>query len=40
MNAGICILLLLSYSLEGWTFGWRDPFAVLLIPAFVLAVRD
>jgi len=40
MNAGICVVLLLSYSLEGWAFGWRDPFALLLIPAFVLAVRE
>jgi cellulose synthase/poly-beta-1,6-N-acetylglucosamine synthase-like glycosyltransferase len=39
-NAGICAALLLSYSLEGWTFGWRDPFALLLIPAFALAVRE
>lgn len=40
MNAGICAVLVLSYSLEGWTFGWRDPFALLLIPAFVLGVRE
>lgn len=40
MNAGLCALLLVSYSLEGWNFGWRDPFALLLIPAFVLAVRE
>jgi cellulose synthase/poly-beta-1,6-N-acetylglucosamine synthase-like glycosyltransferase len=40
MNAGICAVLLLSYSLEGWTYGWRDLFAFLLIPAFVLAVRE
>ena len=40
MNAGFCAALLLAYSLEGWTFGWRDPFAILLIPAFMLAVRE
>jgi len=40
MNAAMCAVLLLSYSLEGWIFGWRDPFALLLIPAFVLAVRE
>jgi cellulose synthase/poly-beta-1,6-N-acetylglucosamine synthase-like glycosyltransferase len=40
MNAGICAVLVLSYSVEGWEFGWRDPFALLLIPAFMLAVRE
>jgi len=40
MNAGVCLILIVSYSLEGWAFGWRDPFALLLIPAFVLAVHE
>ena len=40
MNMGVCAVLLLAYFLEGWTFGWRDPFALLLIPAFVLGVRE
>jgi cellulose synthase/poly-beta-1,6-N-acetylglucosamine synthase-like glycosyltransferase len=40
VNAGTCAVLLVSYSLEGWTFGWRDLFALLLIPAFLLAVWE
>jgi cellulose synthase/poly-beta-1,6-N-acetylglucosamine synthase-like glycosyltransferase len=33
----ICLALLAFYAFEGWAFGWRDPFALLLVPAFVLA---
>jgi len=40
LNAGLFAVLLISYSLEGWTFGWRDLFALLLVPAFILAVRE
>jgi hypothetical protein len=40
MNAGVFVVLLTSCFLEGWAFGWRDPFALLLIPAFALAVLE
>jgi cellulose synthase/poly-beta-1,6-N-acetylglucosamine synthase-like glycosyltransferase len=40
INGGVLLLLVVSYSLEGWMFGWRDVFALLLIPAFALAVRE
>jgi cellulose synthase/poly-beta-1,6-N-acetylglucosamine synthase-like glycosyltransferase len=36
-NAALCLALLLFYLFEGYAFGWRDPFALLLIPAFFLA---
>jgi cellulose synthase/poly-beta-1,6-N-acetylglucosamine synthase-like glycosyltransferase len=37
VNGTICALLLAMYFVEGWAFGWRDPFALLLVPAFLLA---
>lgn len=39
-NAAICAALLATYTLEGLTYGWRDLFALLLIPAFVLAIYE
>lgn len=32
--------LLSFYWLEGWSFGWHDPFAILLIPAFFLGAIE
>ena len=37
VNIFVCLVVLCFYCLEGWAFGWRDPFAFLLVPAFVLA---
>jgi hypothetical protein len=37
LNFAACLGLLLLYFLEGWAFGWRDPFALLLVPAFLMA---
>ena len=36
-NLLTCTTVLLLYFSEGWIFGWFDEFALLLIPAFVLA---
>ena len=37
LNLSVCIALLAFYFSEGWNFGWFDEFALLLIPAFLLA---
>ena len=37
ISASICVVLMAFYFVEGWTFGWHDEFALILIPAFVLA---
>jgi hypothetical protein len=39
-NGAVCLVLLAMYFVEGWVFGWRDPFALLLVPAFVLATLE
>jgi hypothetical protein len=39
-NAVFCAFVLGIYFLEGWTFGWHDPFALLLVPACVLATVE
>jgi cellulose synthase/poly-beta-1,6-N-acetylglucosamine synthase-like glycosyltransferase len=36
-NSFVCLALLAFYFAEGWTFGWFDVFALLLIPSFILA---
>ena len=40
VNGTVCLLLLTMYFVEGWVFGWRDPFALLLVPAFLLATLE
>lgn len=40
VNGAVCLLLLAMYFVEGWFFGWRDPFALLLVPAFLLATIE
>jgi cellulose synthase/poly-beta-1,6-N-acetylglucosamine synthase-like glycosyltransferase len=37
VNLLICIIVSSIYFSEGWIFGWFDEFALLLIPAFLLA---
>ena len=37
LNLVTCFAILCFYFSEGWTFGWFDEFALLLIPAFLLA---
>ena len=37
LNLCVCISLLCFYFSQGWFFGWLDEFALLLIPAFLLA---
>ena len=37
VNVGLCLAMIGFYAVEGWAFGWRDPFALLLLPAFLLA---
>lgn len=37
LNLCTCVTLLYFYFSEGWVFGWFDTFALLLIPAFLLA---
>jgi cellulose synthase/poly-beta-1,6-N-acetylglucosamine synthase-like glycosyltransferase len=36
-NLAACVALLAFYFLEGFYFGWSDDFALLFIPAFLLA---
>jgi cellulose synthase/poly-beta-1,6-N-acetylglucosamine synthase-like glycosyltransferase len=40
VNGAACLMLLTMYFVEGWAFGWRDPFALLLVPAFLLATIE
>ena len=37
LNLCTCLALMGFYFSEGWIFGWFDEFALLLIPAFLLA---
>ncbi|MCP4041882.1 MAG: glycosyltransferase family 2 protein [Gammaproteobacteria bacterium] len=37
LNIGTCIAFFCLYIGEGWMFGWFDEFALLLVPAFLLA---
>lgn len=37
LSACGCIGIAFYYCMQGWSFGWFDGFALLLIPAFVLA---
>ncbi len=37
LNLFTCFAILCLYFSEGWTFGWFDEFALILIPAFLLA---
>jgi cellulose synthase/poly-beta-1,6-N-acetylglucosamine synthase-like glycosyltransferase len=37
MNGAVCSALLVFYFVQGWSFGWFDEFALLLVPAFLLA---
>ena len=37
LNLCVCIFLLCFYFSQGWFFGWLDEFALILIPAFLLA---
>jgi cellulose synthase/poly-beta-1,6-N-acetylglucosamine synthase-like glycosyltransferase len=39
LNLCTCVALLYFYFSEGWVFGWFDEFALLWIPAFLLASR-
>lgn len=40
LPASWCAASAAFYAFEGWHFGWFDPFAFLLLPAFVLASRE
>jgi len=40
VNLTIFLAVVSFYFYEGWQFGWRDPFALLLVPAFLLAVTE
>jgi cellulose synthase/poly-beta-1,6-N-acetylglucosamine synthase-like glycosyltransferase len=37
LNLCTCVMILGFYFSEGWIFGWFDEFALLLVPAFLLA---
>lgn len=37
LNLCTCVVFLLFYFAEGWMFGWIDEFALLWIPAFLIA---
>ena len=37
LNLAVLAVLVALYFAEGWSFGWKDYFALLWLPAFVLA---
>jgi|GEM_PF-2667494 len=37
VNLAVALALAVVYYLEGWAWGWLDPFALVWLPAFLLA---
>ena len=37
LNVAICVGFLAFYFSQGWLFGWMDPFALLWLPAALIA---